>query len=91
MDNEKTSFGTALRSLLIFQLKLAADALRDLLMSPVSIIMFVLDVVLQPAHKDSHYQQLMAFGRKTDHWINLFEEYPPQILPQDQVSNHKES
>lgn len=90
MDNEKTSFGTALRSLLIFQFKLAADALRDLLMSPVSIIMFVLDVVLQPAHKESHYQQLMAFGRKTDHWINLFEEYPSQPRQQEQDQAHEE-
>jgi len=65
----------SLRCLVIFQLKLAADAIRDLIMSPVSIVMFVLDLVLRPEEKDSHYQQMMQFGRKTDRWINLFEEH----------------
>lgn len=65
----------SLRRLVVFQLKLAADAIRDLVMSPVSIIMFILDLILAPAEKDSHYEQLMQFGRKTDRWINLFEEH----------------
>ncbi len=65
----------SLRCLVIFQLKLAADAIRDLVMSPVSIILFILDLILAPAEKDSHYQQLLKFGRKTDRWINLFEEH----------------
>lgn len=69
----------SLRCLVIFQLKLAADAIRDLVMSPVSIVMFILDLILAPAEKDSHYQQLLQFGRKTDRWINLFEEhYEPE-------------
>lgn len=65
----------SLRCLVIFQFKLAADAIRDLVMSPVSIVMFILDLILAPDEKDSHYQQLMQFGHKTDRWINLFEEH----------------
>ncbi len=76
MDNNKIYFSQALRSLIIFQLKLAADAIRDLLMSPVSIVMFLLDVVLKPDARQSHYQELMKLGRRTDRWINLFDEYP---------------
>lgn len=69
----------SLRCLVIFQLKLGADAIRDLVMSPVSIVMFVLDLVLRPGEKDSHYQQMLQFGRKTDRWINLFDEhYEPE-------------
>ncbi len=64
----------SVRCLLIFQLKLAADAIRDLIMSPVSIVMFLLDLVLRPPEDESHYKQMMIFGRKTDRWINLFEE-----------------
>jgi len=60
--------------LLIFQLKLAADAIRDLVMSPVSIVIFLLDLILRPDEEESHYKQMMEFGRKTDQWINLFEE-----------------
>jgi hypothetical protein len=52
--------GQALRHLLVFQLKLGADALRDLLMSPI---------------EDSLYLKLMLLGRKSDHLINLFDEH----------------
>lgn len=71
----KTGPLTGLRHLLIFQFKLGADALRDLLMSPVSILMFLLDLILRPPQEQSYHEQLMKFGRKTDRWINLFGEY----------------
>jgi len=75
VEERKMTAMKSLRCLVIFQLKLAADAIRDLVMSPVSIILFILDLILAPAEKDSHYQQLLQFGRKTDRWINLFEEH----------------
>jgi len=75
LTNKRIRFKKALLGLIRFQLKLAADALRDLLMSPVSIVCFLLDLVLQPEEGDSHHHQMLMFGRKTDRWINLFEEY----------------
>lgn len=54
---------TGLRQLLIFQFKLGADALRDLLMSPVSILIFLLELILRPPQEQSHHEQLMKFGR----------------------------
>jgi len=57
----------------MFQLKLALDALRDLFLSPISIIAIVIDMITKREGKDSYYQQLMALGRKSDDWINLFE------------------
>lgn len=75
----------SLRCLVIFQLKLGADAIRDLIMSPVSIVMFILDLVMAPDEKESHYQQMMQFGRKTDRWINLFEEhYEEEVVQKKQ-------
>jgi hypothetical protein len=65
----------ALRHLLIFQVKLGADALRDLLMSPVSVLVFVVDVVRKPTLEDSLYLRLMLLGRKSDRVINLFDEH----------------
>ncbi len=83
MNHPRMNAMKSLRCLVIFQLKLGADALRDLIMSPVSIIMFLLDLVLAPPEKDSHYEQLMQFGRKTDRWINLFDEhYEPEASRQ---------
>ncbi len=64
----------ALRHLLVFQVKLLADAFRDLLMSPISIFVFALDAVRKPALEDSLYLRLMLLGRKSDQVINLFDE-----------------
>lgn len=71
----KTGFLHALGRLIVFQLRLAADALRDLIMSPLSIAAFILDTLIQPPREQSFYQKLMLFGRHTDRWINLFEEF----------------
>ncbi len=81
METQRMTAGKSLRCLIRFQLKLAADALRDLIMSPVSVVMFFLDLILSPKESESHYEQLMQFGRKTDRWINLFEEHPPHEAP----------
>ncbi len=69
---KKVRFRTALRHLLRFQLKLALDAIRDVLMSPISIICFLLDVVLRPDEADSYHRKMIMFGRRTDRRINLF-------------------
>lgn len=74
-DETRVNTVTALRHVLVFQLKLAADALRDFLMSPLSVLAFVLDAIRQPKFEDSLYLRLMLFGRRSDRWINLFEEY----------------
>jgi hypothetical protein len=65
----------ALRHLLVFQIKLVADALRDLLLSPVSVLVFFLDVIRKPNLEDSLYLRLMLMGRKSDRIINLFDEH----------------
>jgi hypothetical protein len=61
--------------LLGFQLKLFADALRDFLMSPLSVMCFFLDLILASEEGNSFYSRLMRLGRKSDRWINLFEEH----------------
>ena len=65
----------ALRHLISFQIKLAADALRDLLLSPVSVLVFVVDVIRKPTVADSLYLKLMVLGRKSDKFINLFDDH----------------
>jgi len=63
---------TLIRDSLIFQIKLAMDAVRDLLLSPVSIMCTVLDVFSRRTLSQSYFHKLMRFGQKTDHWLNLF-------------------
>ena len=74
-SNAEVTTSRALRHLLVFQVRLAADAFRDLLLSPISIVVFVVDVVRKPVLEDSLYLKLMLLGRKSDRVIDLFDEY----------------
>ena len=67
-----------LRDVAAFQFKLLADALRELALSPVSILLAAADLVWPG--KDRFYG-LMALGRKSDRWINLFAAGPPSEPP----------
>jgi hypothetical protein len=69
--NEQES-GPLVRQAIVFQLKLGLDALRDVLMSPVSIILVITDIVMANNHQQSYFIRLMRLGKKSDHWINLF-------------------
>ena len=73
--DEPVSIRRSFRHLVVFQIKLTLDALRDLALSPLSIAAFVLDALRQPALEDSLYARLMALGRRSDRVINLFDEY----------------
>jgi hypothetical protein len=61
-----------IKNLVIFQVKLAFDAIRDLLLSPVSFICTVIDIFNNNNDKNSLFKRLMDLGHKTDVWLNLF-------------------
>ncbi len=60
-----------LRDVLVFQLKLLLDAVRDLALSPVSIVAGVIDLI-SGDEPPGRFYRVLAFGRRTDTWINLF-------------------
>ncbi|MFK8041256.1 hypothetical protein [Congregibacter sp.] len=74
-DDGRVSTSEALRHVLIFQLKLAADALRDFLLSPLSLLAFAIDAVTRPKVEHSLYLRLMLMGRRSDRMINLFDDH----------------
>ncbi len=80
----------SLRRLLVFQLKLAVDALRDILLSPVSIICTIIDFIEKKHGPESHFEKLMAFGRSTERKINLFEQHEKNISTIDSVVDRVE-
>ena len=55
----------------VFQLKLGLDALRDILLSP--LLLVLIDIALGHNQQQSLFNRLMKFGRLSDRWINLFE------------------
>lgn len=59
------------RDAVVFQFKLFVDGLRDLLLSPVSIIMAIIDVFTG----GDRFYRLLALGRQSEEWINLFETH----------------
>ncbi len=77
-DSNATSYGSLVRRTLMFQFRLAADSLRDLLLSPISVIAALLGL-LNPNNPSWAFDRLMNAGRISDRWINLFEQ--EDLLP----------
>lgn len=57
---------------LLFQFKLAADGIRDLLLSPISIVAAILGLVAGGDDPHQFFRRLLRFGRRSEIFINLF-------------------
>ncbi|MVA99663.1 hypothetical protein GN330_20635 [Nitratireductor sp. CAU 1489] len=66
------------RRVAMFQLKLFADGLRDVVMSPLSILAAIAGA-FSKRDPELYFDRLMHFGRDTDRWINLFELSDPAL------------
>ncbi len=60
------------RDVLVFQGKLALDALRDLVLSPVSIGVALIGIFTRRDDPGHYFYNLMRWGRRSDQFINLF-------------------
>jgi hypothetical protein len=72
MNEPNISRWSLIRDMLVFQIKLAMDAIRDLLLSPASIVCGLIDIFKGHAISKSYFHKLMALGQKSDSWLNLF-------------------
>lgn len=63
------------RKLLVFQIKLYIDALRDLLLSALSLGAFLIDIVQRNEGPESYFEKVLKFGRRTERSIDLFNHY----------------
>jgi hypothetical protein len=61
-----------LRDVTVFQAKLALDGLRDLLLSPISLVAALLDLLRGDDRPNDYFYELMHLGRRSDAWIRLF-------------------
>ena len=56
----------------VFQLKIATEAIRDLFLSPISIIAAIIGLVAGGEEPDQYFRRVQRFGRRSDLWINVF-------------------
>jgi hypothetical protein len=63
-----------IRDILVLQVKLAVDALRDLILSPLSLVAGVLDLLTGGQQPGRLFYPLLAAARRTEQLINLFGE-----------------
>ena len=75
-----------LLDLVAFQFKLALDALRDLLLSPISIGTALFGIVTDRDNPGKYFYSMLRQGHKSDNWINLFGTGSDQEEDTDSVS-----
>lgn len=68
-----------IRRLLIFQVKLYVDAVRDVLMSPLSLVACILDLLQDNRGDKALFEGLLRFGRSTEKAINLFNQHDTEL------------
>ena len=63
---------TLIRDILVLQLKLLVDGLRDLILVPISRVIGVISLLKAGNASGSEFYELLRAGRRTEQWINLF-------------------
>ncbi len=71
-SSEQTDTWDRTRELILLQVKLGIDAIRDFMLIPVALFCYILDFGERDKSKPSYWDRLMAWGRRSDHHINLF-------------------
>jgi hypothetical protein len=61
--------------LALFQAKLLADGLRDLLLFPVSIVAGLMGLIAGGDEPDQYFRRVVRLGRRSEIWINLFGQH----------------
>jgi hypothetical protein len=61
-----------LRDLMIFQVKLVLDGMKDIVLMPLTIVAAAIDIV-SPGRRPGHrFYLVMSLGERFDRWLNLF-------------------
>jgi hypothetical protein len=61
-----------IRDLIIFQIKLVLDGMKDIVLSPVSFAAAAADILFPGRRAGHRFYAVMAVGEKFDRWLNLF-------------------
>jgi len=73
MSEPNTSKRAALvRDTVVFQLKLMADGLRDLVLLPLSLVAALAGLIRGGEEPEREFVEVLKLGRRSELWINLF-------------------
>jgi hypothetical protein len=61
-----------LRDVVIFQLKLWLDGLKDVVISPLSLLAAAVDIVFGPGRRGYRFYSVLRIGERIDQQLNLF-------------------
>lgn len=62
-----------IRDVIVFQVKLMFDAVRDVVLSPISIVAGLIDLVAGGNPAGRNFHRVLAAGGRAEAWINLFD------------------
>jgi len=74
-DGKTSNRGVLVHNTVIFQLKLMADGLRDLVLLPVSLVATVIGLLRGGDEPEREFDQIIELGRQSERWINLFNSH----------------
>jgi len=85
-----------IRNVSVLQLKLMVDGLRDALLIPVSLVAALLGLLRGGKDAGREFERVLRLGRRSERWINLFDDPPPAVKPRaagsmDQLLDHVEN
>ena len=83
-ETKPSKRGELVRHSVVFQLKLVADGLRDLMLVPISLFATIIGLIRGGEEPEREYEQIIELGRRSETWINLFGNHE---MPGDSNSN----
>jgi hypothetical protein len=70
--SKSVSNGVLLRDFLVFQLKLAIDGLKGLVMWQLAIVAFAVDLLFGGENKGRLFYKVLSLAERFDLWLNLY-------------------
>jgi len=67
--------GALVRDVVVFQLKLMADGLRDLVLLPLSLFAALVGLIRGGDEPEREFLEVLELGRKSEEWIDLFGQH----------------
>jgi len=72
VDEHRTRRWQAIRDLLVFQLKIFLDGLKDVVLAPVGLVAGIVGLLGSRGHPGRYLYKVMRWGKRYEDWIALY-------------------